>query len=78
MLAILRENHARAEAAGLNEITPPPKRKSQRLRDYLIVMLAGNAFLVAGLFVNPVFAGAGLVLFNIGVTWTMWVVMDGY
>jgi hypothetical protein len=78
VLAILRENHARAEAAGLNAITPPPKRKSKRLRDYLVLMVAGNAYFIAGLYINPVFAGAGLVLFNISLTWIIWVVMDKY
>lgn len=78
VLAMLRENHARAEAAGLNEITPPPKRKSKRLRDYWLLMLLGNGFLIPAFPMNPVFAGAGLVLFNISVTWIMWVVMDDY
>lgn len=76
--AILRENHARAEAAGLNAITKPAERKTKRFRDYLFVMLAGNLFFISNFPFNPVFAGAGFVLFNVGVTWIMWVVMDNY
>jgi hypothetical protein len=76
--AILRENLARANAAGLNEVTPPAPRKSRRKRDYILALIAGNTFFIVGLKYNPVFAGAGLIIFNVGVTWVMWVVMDDY
>src|SRR5688500_9204977 len=32
--AILRDNLARANAAGLNDLAPKPKRRSRRNRDY--------------------------------------------
>jgi hypothetical protein len=75
---ILRDNLARADAAGLNDVKPVAPRKSRRKRDYFLSLLAGNAFFIWGLTLNPVFAGAGLVLFNVGLTWVMWVVMDDY
>ncbi|HVS53989.1 MAG TPA: hypothetical protein VHD62_16660 [Opitutaceae bacterium] len=44
--AILRENHAHAEAAGLNQLKPKPRRRSKRTRDYWILLIAGNLFIV--------------------------------
>ena len=76
--AILRDNHTRAEAAGLNKLTPKPTRKSKRLRDYLVLLLGGNVALLMAFRLQPIFAGAGLVLFNVGLAWIMWVVMDDY
>lgn len=76
--AMLRENHAKAQAAGLNALREIPPRKSKRKRDYWLLFFAVNPPLVYSLTFNPVFAGAGLVLFNIGLAWTMWVVMDDY
>ena len=76
--AILRDNLARANAAGLNEVAPPAPRKSRRKRDYLLSLLIGNVLLIVGTTINPVFGVAGLILFNVGITWIMWVVMDDY
>jgi hypothetical protein len=75
--AILRGNLDRANSAGLNEVNSRPRR-SRRRRDYLITMLLANALLVAGAFIMPVFGIAGLILFNLGYTWIVWVVMDDY
>jgi hypothetical protein len=55
-----------------------PPRRSKRSRDYFAVLLAGNAALVSGCFLQRVFAGAGFVIFNVGLTWVMWFVMDDY
>ena len=74
---ILRDNLARANAAGLNDVAPV-RRHSRRKRDYWLTFAIGNVALIAGLFASPIFAGAGLVLFNVGLTWTMWFVMDDY
>ncbi|MBL9199910.1 MAG: hypothetical protein JNL39_05350 [Opitutaceae bacterium] len=76
--AMLRANHERRRAAGLEEAPPPPPRRSRRKRDYWLAMGLGNAALIAGLFASPVFAGAGLVIFNTGLTWVMWFVVDDY
>ncbi len=76
--AMLRENLARANAAGLNALAPQPKRKSKRKRDYFLLLAAGNMLLTLGFVLQPIFAGAGFVLFNIGLAWIMWFVMDDY
>ncbi len=76
--AMLRENLARADAAGLNNVTLPPKRTSKRTRDYLLLLFGGNLVLAVAFVLQPVFAGAGIVLYNIGLAWIMWLVMDKY
>jgi len=76
--AVLRENHRRANEAGLNEVTFGPPRRSRRKRDYIIAMVAGNLALVAAAIVSPIFGGAGLVIYNVGLTWIVWGVMDDY
>jgi hypothetical protein len=43
--AMLRENHARAEAAGLNALKPVAQRHSRRRRDYIALLVAGNVFI---------------------------------
>jgi hypothetical protein len=75
---ILRNNAAQAKASGLDDLELPPPRRSKRARDYIVVAILGNAALVGAFFLQPVFAGAGLVLFNVGLTWVMWFVMDDY
>jgi hypothetical protein len=76
--AMLRENHARADAAGLNEVSLRPKRMSKRKRDFFFLLVSGNLILSLGFLLQPIFAGAGVVLFNIGLVWIMWLVMDDY
>jgi hypothetical protein len=75
---MLRENLDAANAGGLNEVAPKPKRGSRRSRDYFFAVVAGNALLVIGTAIQPVFGGAGLILYNIGLAWVMFVVMDDY
>lgn len=84
--ALIRDNVARADAAGLNELTPQAKRPSRRKRDYWFLMIGGNAFL-ALLFASAVkdgnafmmaFSAAGIGALSAGVTWIMWFVMDDY
>jgi len=74
---ILRENLARANDAGLNEVKPR-RRRSRRRRDYFITLCLGNSLLLAGALIMPVFGIAGMILFNIGYTWITWYVMDDY
>lgn len=63
---------------------PPPKVRSYRLRDYLLVMTLGNGILGLLVWVLPanpvvyVFALAGAVVLSTSVTWVMWVLMDRY
>ncbi len=76
--AMLRENLARANAAGLNHVALPPKRISRRTRDYVIALILGNALLAVATLIQPVFGAAGLIIYNLGLTWIMWFVLDGY
>lgn len=75
--AVLRENLARANAAGLNEVSSRPRR-SRRRRDYFLALVIGNTVLLGGAFLMPIFGIAGMILFNVGITWIMWFVMDDY
>lgn len=82
--AVLQENLDRANAAGLNDLAPLPKKRSRRKRDYWLMMVPGTLFF--GFFAamgpgNPlpfVYGIGGLVIFNIGLWWTMWHIMEDY
>jgi hypothetical protein len=76
--SLLRANLAHDNAAGLNDLTPKPRRASRRKRDYWVALILGNLALVAATIFMPVFGGAGLVIFNVGLAWIMWFVMDDY
>lgn len=76
--SMLRENFARANATGLNDVAPPTKRISRRTRDYVIALILGNALLAIATVISPVFGAAGLIIYNLGLTWIMWFVMDAY
>lgn len=75
---ILRENAARAQAAGFNDIKIRPKRKSKRTRDYWFLFSTGNLFLLLLLIFNPMLGGVGLIVCNLMLVWIMWFVMDDY
>jgi hypothetical protein len=53
---LLRENHAHAEAAGLNRLKPQPPRRSRRTRDYLVLVVFVNLF-IATLYSAEIFIG---------------------
>ena len=76
--ATLRGNLAAEDRAGLNAIPQPPHRRSRRKRDYLLAMIVGNLVLLVAAVFAPVFGLAGLVIFDVGVTWIMWFVVDDY
>ena len=76
--ALLQQNLAHANAAGLNELAAKPKRRSKRKRDYFLSLIVGNAVLLGATAIQPIFGAAGLIIFNIGLTWIMWFVMDDY
>jgi hypothetical protein len=42
---ILRDNLARANAAGLNEVLPMTRKYRRRRRDYLVLIIGGNLFI---------------------------------
>jgi hypothetical protein len=81
---VLRENLARANAAGLNTLTPKKKRPSRRRRDYWLVLMPVNAFFAFcafGPYANPttfVYGLGGMAFFSAGFTWVMFAVMDDY
>ena len=75
---ILRENLARANATGLNELSPKSRRKSKRMRDYIFLLIAGNLVLAALSVLLPLLGIAFLILYNVALVWVMWVVMDDY
>lgn len=82
---LLQENLARANEAGLNEVTLPPKRRSRRRRDYWLLMAPATLFFAtATILTGPsqplpfVLSLASLVLVNAGLWWVMWHVMDDY
>lgn len=76
--AVLRDNLAHANAAGLNRVDPTPRRASRRKRDYWISLLIGNLVLAGCTVIMPIYGAAGLIIFNVGLTWIMWFVMDDY
>jgi hypothetical protein len=84
--AMLQENVARANKAGLNDLAEQPERRSRRARDYWFLMIVGNSLLVT-LFTGAVasgnafliaFAAGGIGLLSAGLTWLMWFVLDDY
>jgi hypothetical protein len=82
---ILRDNLARAQAAGLNDLTPTPTRRSRRRRDYWFLLITANLFfgLIAvrsgpGAPIVFVSALAGMAIVSSALTWVMWFVMDDY
>jgi hypothetical protein len=82
--AMLRDNLARANAAGLNDLQPKVKRPSKRKRDYWLLFTTVNAVLAyvafrpgAGI-VELAYGVAGMLLFTITLTWTMWFILDDY
>lgn len=82
--SILRDNLARANAAGLNELALKPPRRSRRKRDYWLLLLAGNIFFGGALAyfglhsVPGGFAFAGIIFFTTSLTWVMWLIVEDY
>lgn len=54
--ALLHLNLRRANAAGLNKVTMPAARPSRRKRDYWLLMIAGNTFIIT-IFSLEIFLG---------------------
>jgi hypothetical protein len=81
---MLQENLAKADAAGLNEVTPRRRRPSRRKRDYFLLLIPINAFFAFWAFgpwanaVTFVYGIGGIALFTAGLSWVMWGVMDDY
>jgi hypothetical protein len=82
--AILRANVAQAEAKGLNEVIPQPRRPSRRKRDFWLLLAGGNLLVVGTVgvlhknVITVIFGFSAMVFFSLGLIWVMWVVMDDY
>jgi hypothetical protein len=82
--AMLRDNLERENAAGLNDVTLPPKKRSRRKRDYWLMLLPVNAFFAWRAFgpgasvVTLVYGIGGMAFFTAALTWVMWFVLDDY
>lgn len=81
--ALLHQNRSVEKRLGLDEIEIR-KIRSRRWRDYLIMLVAGNA-LIVGLMgfgninvISMLFAFGGVIVFSVSLTWIMWQVMDKY
>ena len=81
--AILRDNLARANAAGLNDVSLR-QRRSRRLRDYLIAVTLLNGPLGGAVWFfrrEPIMLipiVAAFIFFNIRFAWHVWAIMDDY
>ena len=57
------------------KITPRPTR---RRRDYFISLAIGNLVLLVATVIQPIYGIAGMIIYNLGLTWIMWFVMEPY
>lgn len=82
--AIRRQLRERERAAGLDDLSPRPARRSRRKRDYWLLMLSSNAVFGSITLIgrqNPVVfvSGlAGVIIFSVSLTWVMWFIMEDY
>jgi hypothetical protein len=80
---ILRENRIAEEKSGWGRVKRGGRRRSRRLRDFLLVVIPVDVALVVYMrfyssTMTLVYAGAGLTLFTSMLAWVMFVVMDDY
>jgi hypothetical protein len=81
---ILRANLARQRATEGELLKPMPPRSNRRRNDYLFLTIAGNLAAVLGFIFLPanavVFVSlvAFVAIYNIGLLWTLFFVMDRY
>jgi hypothetical protein len=82
--AMLQDNLARADAAGLNELAPQVRRSSRRRRDYWVLMIGVNglvasSLLIVGVNLVSIFVVlAAIGFFSAAVTWIMWFLLEDY
>ena len=81
---ILRQNLAVQKSAEPEVLPHLHDRRTKRRRDYWFVMLSGNALgglaavILQGNIVALVYLLVFFVIFNLGLVWTMFFVMDKY
>lgn len=81
---MLRANLARQRQAEGELLKPQAPRSNKRRRDYIFLVITGNAFAVLGFILLPanpmvlVPLFAFLIIYNLGLAWTLYGVMDRY
>lgn len=81
---MLRANLARQRQVEGELLTPQPPRSNKRRRDYLFLLVTGNAFAVLAFVLLPanpmvlVNLLGFFVIYNLGLAWTLYGVMDRY
>jgi hypothetical protein len=81
---LLHDNLTRANAAGVNELTYKPKRRSKRTRDYFLVVIPLDVFFGYAAFGHysnvamMAYGVAGIIITTLGLGWVMFFVMDDY
>jgi hypothetical protein len=85
VFAIREEIRRREIAAGMDVLKPAgPRPPDRRRRDYWMLLLVGNALLLAMAAIigfnamTTAFAFGGGLFYTLGLTWVMWGVMDRY
>jgi hypothetical protein len=80
-LEILRDTRAREIAAGKDNLTFAPARRSRRLREFLALFIGGNLGIGLTYWYYPgayVFCVAGALIFSSGLFWVMFLIMEDY
>lgn len=80
---VVRKMNLAVERAHTDELLPPVDRtpKRRHARDYWLIMLIGNGTLGLAAWLMPnvmvvVYAGSGMVILTLSVTWLYWFVLD--
>jgi hypothetical protein len=83
VLTVLNQNRAAEKKLGKDQIEIR-EVKSRRKRDFWLLIVGGNLAIIGWVFllgpnvITLVYGLAALVIFNLGLTWVMWQVMDRY
>ena len=80
---ILKGNRQAEIDAGLDQVRRNHFRISKRTRDFWLLFISVNAFLLFGVsrfhnVISMVYGLSGVVLFSLGLVWVMYGVMDRY
>jgi hypothetical protein len=85
VFALRQEIREREIAAGMDNLKPADRpRSNKRRRDFWLMLVGGNlAIAGTGAIVGfnvmtAVYVFAGVILYTLGLTWVMWVVVDRY
>lgn len=82
--ALLQQNRAIEQQTGHDEIELRPPRKSKRKRDFWVILVGGNLFIIGSVLltninvVTVMFGLGGMVILSVSLSWVMWFVMSDY